>query len=116
MHASLRAELAQSEHESADQIRTVLCTPGQMSTTMFNGVKTPSNFLGPVVEPVDVAKEIIRMIDAGESGDIAVPLYAKYIDWLNVLPVGLKAIVRSLSGVDKAMTGFYGQSPKAMEA
>lgn len=116
MHASLRAELAQSKHESADQIRTILCTPGQMSTTMFNGVKTPSNFIGPVVEPVDVAKEIIRMIDAGESGDIAVPLYARYIDWLDVLPVGVKTIVRSLSGVDRAMTGFHGSKTKSTAA
>ena len=70
---------------------------------MFSGVKSPSSFFAPVVAPVDVAKEIIKMVDRGESGEIAVPLYARWIRWLSVLPVGVQRIVRAWSGVDTAI-------------
>jgi short-subunit dehydrogenase len=109
MHASLRAELnSKSAPEGAENIRTILVTPGQLSTALFEGVETPSSFWGPVVEPVELAREIVKMVDAGESGEISLPLYARHIDWLHVLPVGLQKIVRRLSGVDRAMEGFRG--------
>ena len=107
MHASLRAELASpSAPEGAANVRTILVTPGQLSTSLFAGVQTPSSFLGPVVEPVELAREIVRMIDAGESGEISMPLYARWVDWLGVLLAGLQKIVRSIAGVDRAMEGF----------
>ena len=110
MHASLRAELSGLTGQSlgAAQIRTILVKPGQLSTPLFAGVKTPSNFLGPVVEPVVLAKRIVEMIDAGRSGVIAEPFYARQVEWLAVLPYGLQSIVRRLSGVDAAMSGFGG--------
>ncbi|TKA81531.1 hypothetical protein B0A55_02987 [Friedmanniomyces simplex] len=108
LHASLRAELASpAAPEGADRIRTVLVTPGQLSTTLFAGVQTPSSIMGPVVEVVELAREIVRMVDAGESGKISMPLYAWYIDWLHVLPVGIQKLVRRLSGMDRAMEGFH---------
>ncbi|CAI6324858.1 unnamed protein product [Periconia digitata] len=103
LHQSLRAELAQNP--DAEEIKTILVTPGQMGTEMFAGLKTPSNFLAPVVTPAELAKDILRVIERGESGEIAVPLYAKYAPVMNVLPVGVQAIVRRLSGVDKAIAG-----------
>lgn len=107
MHASLRAELASpAAPPGSEDIRTILVTPGQLSTNLFVGVKTPSSFFGPVVEPVELAREIVRMVDAGESGEISMPLYAKWIDWLHVLPVSLQRLGRWVSGVDRAMEGF----------
>lgn len=107
MHTSLRAELnSPTAPEGAENIRTILVTPGQLSTKLFAGVKTPSTFLGPVVEPVELARDIVRMIDAGESGHIAAPLYARWINWLHVMPAGLQRVVRYVSGMDKAMEGF----------
>jgi short-subunit dehydrogenase len=106
MHKSLVAELRAM---SQPEIKTILVTPGQLSTPLFNGVQTPSSFLGPVLEPVDVAKEVIAAIDAGCSADLAMPLYARWINWMNVLPVGVEAIVRRVSGVDCAMKGFVGR-------
>lgn len=111
MHASLRAELnairvGSDAPAGAKNIRTVLVKPGQLSTPLFQGVRTPSNFFGPVVESVDLAREIVKMIDAGESGVISLPFYAGWIEWLAVLPVGLQRVVRGLSGVDRAMEGF----------
>jgi hypothetical protein len=74
-----------------------------MSTKMFEGVETPSNFLAPVVAPTDVAKEILRLIEKGESGEVAVPLYARWVSVFGVLPVGVQALVRRWSGVDTAI-------------
>lgn len=112
MHASLRAELASSlAPEGAEGIRTILVTPGQLSTSLFHGVQTPSTFFGPVVEPVELARELVRMIDAGESGEISMPLYARWIDWLHVLPVSVQKIARQLSGMDRAMERFASETP-----
>lgn len=105
LHRSLTAELRQSHPE----VRTVLVTPGQLSTPLFYGVRTPNSFLAPVVEPVDVAKEIIAAIDNGRSGSIGMPLYARWADWFNVLPTGIQVVVRRLAGVDAAMQTFLGR-------
>ncbi|KAL2136689.1 hypothetical protein VTI74DRAFT_2100 [Chaetomium olivicolor] len=105
LHRSLTAELRQSH----PQIRTVLVTPGQLSTPLFYGVQTPNSFLAPVVEPVDVAKEVIAAIDNGRNAAIGMPLYARWMDWYNVLPLGVQAVVRRLAGVDTAMRNFVGR-------
>ncbi|WPH00373.1 Hypothetical protein R9X50_00320000 [Acrodontium crateriforme] len=107
MHASLRAELSSSAAPpGAENVRMVLVTPGQLSTALFKGVKTPSSFFGPVVEPVGLAREIVKMVDAGQSGEISLPLYARWIECLHVLPVGVQRMVRWLSGMDQAMDSF----------
>lgn len=103
LHASLSAELVKYPN-----VKTLLVTPGQIATSLFEGIQTPSNFLGPVLEPVDVAKEIIAAIDAGVSGELAMPLYARWIQVLDILPVGLRKALRWASGMDKAMEGFKG--------
>lgn len=105
LHKSLAAELRVSH----PQIRTVLVTPGQLSTPLFYGVQTPNAFFAPVVEPVDVAKEIIAAIDQGTNAAIGMPLYARWVDWYNVLPLGLQAVARRLVGVDVAMNSFIGR-------
>jgi NAD(P)-dependent dehydrogenase (short-subunit alcohol dehydrogenase family) len=104
MHKSLAAEL-----QATPNIKTVLVSPGQLSTPLFNGVQTPNSFFGPVLEPVDVAREVIAAIDSGSSENLAMPLYARWIDWMNVAPVGVQAILRKVSGVDRAMTRFVGR-------
>ena len=107
MHTSLRAELASpTAPEGAEYIRTILVTPGQLSTNLFASIETPSSFFGSVVEPVELAREIVRMIDSGESGQISMPFYARWIEWMHVLPVSMQKFVRRLSGVDAAMEGF----------
>jgi hypothetical protein len=61
------------------------------------------------VEPVDVAKEVIKAIDGGSSDNLAMPLYARWVGWLNVLPVGMQKVVRWASGVDDGMRGYVGR-------
>lgn len=101
LHNSLRAELAQ--HPDGKEIKTILVSPGQMSTKMFAGVKTPSNFWAPVVAPVDIARPLIRLIEKGEGGYVAAPLYASWIQALGVLPMGVQTLIRRWSGVDTAI-------------
>jgi len=101
LHHSLRAELAQNP-DAAD-IKTILVTPGQMSTAMFANVKTPSSFFGPIVTPAEIGKDIIKLIERGESGDIALPLYSRYIGILGVLPAGVQHLLRKWSGLDTAI-------------
>jgi short-subunit dehydrogenase len=105
MHKSLVQEL-----KTVPDIKTILVTPGQLTTPLFSGVKTPSPFFAPELEPVDVAKEVIAMIDSGSSGELALPLYARWIDWMNVMPVGVHAILRKWSGIDTGMKTYSGRS------
>ncbi|KAM0199927.1 hypothetical protein ACHAPQ_005120 [Fusarium lateritium] len=111
LHRSLTAEL----RESHPEIRTVLVTPGQVSTPLFYGVQTPNSFIAPVVEPVDVTKEIVAAIDSGRGATVAMPLYARWADWLNVLPVGVQTLARRLAGVDRGMRSFVGREGQKME-
>jgi short-subunit dehydrogenase len=111
MHKSLTAEL-----RSTPEIKTILVSPGQLSTPLFNGVDTPNSFFAPVLEPVDVAKEVIAAIDAGSSSVLAMPLYARWIDWMNVAPVGVQAILRKIAGVDSAMKSFTGREAGGKES
>ncbi|GAP87836.1 putative short-chain dehydrogenase reductase [Rosellinia necatrix] len=109
LHKSLAAEL-----QEYPEIKTILVTPGQLSTPLFSGVRTPNPFVAPVVEPIEVAKEIIKAIDLGISDHIGMPLYARWIDWYNVLPVGLQKIARRLSGIDRSMKTFAGRKAAAI--
>ncbi|KAL5615344.1 hypothetical protein BROUX41_005391 [Berkeleyomyces rouxiae] len=111
MHRSLEAELRVTH----PNMRMVLVEPGQLSTPMFMGVTTPSSFFAPIVEPVDVAKEIISAIDSGTAAHVSSPLYARWIGWFNVLPAGAQRIVRSIAGVDNAMQTYVGRGEEGRE-
>lgn len=76
---------------------------------MFSGLETPSTFLAPIVDPVELAKEIVSMVDSGWSGEIAIPLYSRLVPLLAALPSGIWTIGRAFSGMDKAMLAFSAQ-------
>ena len=86
-----------------------------MSTPLFYGVQTPNSFIAPVVEPVDVTKEIIAAIDNGRGATVGMPFYARWIDWFNVLPVGVQVIARWVAGVDSGMETFVGRRGQKLE-
>ena len=115
-HNSINAELAQVN----PRIKTILVAPGQLDTRMFANVEVKGfwrRFFGPVVETRELAMALVRMIDAGEGGVLAMPAYAKWIGCFGVLPVGLQKVVRGWSGVDDAMAhaGTGGGSREARE-
>jgi short-subunit dehydrogenase len=101
LHHSLRAELAQIPE--AAEIRTILVTPGQMTTHMFADVQAPSKFFAPLATPAELGKSIIRLIERGESGEVAIPLYSQYIGFFSILPVGIQHLIRRWSGLDTAV-------------
>ena len=101
-HTSLRSELA----VAAPQIKTILVTPGQLDTELFAGLRQNrwQRFLAPIVEVKELAVKIVGMIDRGEAGAISMPAYAEWVPILDVLPVGMKKLLRKMAGVDFAMT------------
>jgi short-subunit dehydrogenase len=109
LHDALAAELRHTD------IKTLLVLPGQMSTPLFAGVKTPNAFFAPVLEPVDVARDIVAAIDEGRSGEVACPFYVRWIPVMRVLPVSLQALARWLSGADRGMETFVGRYGKKEE-
>lgn len=103
LHHTLTHELRKSRLD--DRIKTVLVEVGQMDTALFAKVETPwyANFFGPVLEAKDVAKEIVGLIDRGESGLVRMPFYAKLIPWYGVMPGSLQMLVRRFAGIDQAV-------------
>ena len=101
LHHSITHELRQQG--LTDRVKTVLVETGQINTDLFRGVETPSNFFGPILDTREVAKQIVRLIDDGEGGLIRMPAYARWIEWLIVLPAGLHRLVRWASGIDVAL-------------
>lgn len=106
-HRALSAELRVAGHHA--HVKTLLVEPGQLSTPLFHGVKTPNAFLAPVVEPVDVCNGIVRAVDAGKSGHLAFPFYAGWVGWFGVLPASVQLLARRMAGVDTAMQTFVGR-------
>jgi short-subunit dehydrogenase len=113
LHQSLRAELSQTP--DAEEIKTILVQPGQMSTKMFENVHAPSKFFGPVVTPAEMAQGIIKLVERGESGEVALPLYSRYIQVLGCLPFGIQHIMRRWSGLDTAVEVGAGALKKKVE-
>ncbi|KAG5919292.1 hypothetical protein E4U42_006556, partial [Claviceps africana] len=66
-------------------------------------------------QPVDVAREIIAAVDDGRSAEVAMPLYARWVDWYHVLPAGVQVVARALAGVDRGMKTFVGRKGEEEE-
>ena len=91
-----------------------------MYTPLFYGVRTPSTFIAPIVEPLDVAKQIVSAIENRQGGEIYAPWYVGYMyllpssleligRWImRGIPVSLGWFVRWIGGVDTAMDEWRG--------
>ncbi|KAI4289310.1 MAG: hypothetical protein L6R35_001426 [Caloplaca aegaea] len=101
-HTSLAAEL-----RNTSNIKMLLVTPGQLDTAMFGYIKLGwiRNFFGPVLEVRELAIKIVNTINAGEGGTIALPAYARWIAWQQILPKAIQDSVRRWTGVDTAIMG-----------
>lgn len=111
LHRTVESELRQSGDDA--KVKMLLVETGQMSTSLFDRIRTPSNFFAPVIEPVQVAQEIVSAIDSGRGGVIRLPAFAALVNWYAVLPTGVQRIARYLSGVDTAVAkAFAGVVPR----
>ncbi|CAG8339932.1 unnamed protein product [Penicillium salamii] len=106
LHRTIEAEMRGSP------IKTLLVEVGQMSTPLFDWVQAPNQFFAPVLEPVEVAREMVAAIDGGRGGVIRLPAYATLVNWYVVLPAAVQRIARYLSGIDAAVTQSREISPK----
>ncbi|KAL4896571.1 hypothetical protein BDV59DRAFT_108899 [Aspergillus ambiguus] len=101
LHRTLEAELRTSGDD--EKVKMLLIEPGQVATPLFQSVKTPNAFFAPVLEPVNVAQEIVLAIDDGRAGIIRMPTYAMLVNWYAVLPASIQRLARWLTGIDYAV-------------
>lgn len=99
LHRTIEAEV-----RGNPLIKTLLVEVGQMSTPLFDWVRAPNHFFAPVLEPVEVARDMVAAIDSGRGGVIRLPIYAKLVNWYAVLPATVQRVARYLSGIDAAVT------------
>lgn len=91
-----------------DAVKTLLITPGQLSTPLFASIEPPSTFFGPTVQVNELAAEIVKRIDRGKGGEVSLPLYARWIGLLRLLPQGIGKLVRRIAGLDSAGWAAFG--------
>ncbi|KAI5970756.1 hypothetical protein CANMA_000175 [Candida margitis] len=105
LHESLTYELASPTFRS-NGIKTLLVCPGQISTTMFKGVRTPTQIFAPELDPKFVASYVVSAIAQGRRGEIKLPFYGKFLPLFRAFPWPIVALARKLSGIDESMTNF----------
>jgi len=107
LHHTLMHEIhAHADAKIRQNLKTVLVEPGQLDTQLFSELTTLpwyANFLGPVLEAKDVAKEIVRVLGRGDGGVIRMPFYAKWVPWYAVAPSSIQAFSRWFSGIDSSI-------------
>jgi short-subunit dehydrogenase len=101
VHRTLDAELRLSGAQ--DKVKLLLAETGQVGTQLVERIKTPNRFLAPVLEPVQVAREIVSIVDSGNGGLLRLPAYASLVSWYAVLPASIQRLARYMSGIDTAM-------------
>lgn len=84
-------------------IKTLLVCTGQLDTTMFKDVSTPSKMFAPVLKSSHVAETVVDRIQQGKSGSLYLPLYARLVPGLKGFPTRVVKIARWWSGMDKAV-------------
>lgn len=55
------------------------------------------------MEPVEIGREIVRLVVEGRSGEVSMPLYTRLIGIMDIVPPGMREILRWIAGMDKAM-------------
>lgn len=96
IHDALRQELLAQK-----DIHTMLVCPGQLATTMFSDVQTPSTILAPIIPSEKLAAKIVKRVKKANSSTVYAPYYVRYLQLMNSIPVSLAQILRKYSGVDQ---------------
>jgi hypothetical protein len=94
---------------SSSGVKTLLVCPGQLKTSLFKGVKTPSSIFAPELEPSFVAQKIVRAVECGRCGEIQFPLYGHFLPLFRSLPWPVTQAARLASGMDEAMKSHIPQ-------
>lgn len=105
LHESLTYELG-SPSLNTTGVKTLLICPGQLKTSMFEGVKTPSTLFAPELEPKDVANQVFKCVTYGCRGEIKIPFYGNFLPIFRSAPWPIVAALRYTSGIDTSMKKF----------
>lgn len=105
LHESLTYELGPPTFNTSG-VKTLLICPGQLKTSLFEGVKTPHSLLAPELEPAYVAKQVVRALKLGKRGEIRMPFYGNFLPLFRSVPWPLVQVARYMSGIDQSMLGF----------
>jgi hypothetical protein len=87
-------------------VKTLLVETGQIKTELFadkTSLPSYAEFFGPVLDAKDIAKEIVKTIERGDGGVLRMPFYAKCMPFYPILPGTVQGLVRSFSGIDRAI-------------
>ncbi|PRT54293.1 putative oxidoreductase C16H5.14c [Wickerhamiella sorbophila] len=105
--AALRLTYEAFRYETQDsQLRSLVYTPGQLDTAMFQSLDNPSPWFSPTLRGVDVAVDIVDALYRGRTGEIRRPLYAFTLPVASLLPQSLVDYMRHKIGIDRAMETF----------
>lgn len=102
LHESLTYELGMLTFNTTG-VKTLLICPGQLKTSLFSGVRTPSTLLAPELDPKDIAKQVLKSVTYGYRGEIKIPFYGNFIPIFRSIPWPIAATLRYISGVDTSM-------------
>lgn len=105
LHESLTYELG-SPSWNLTGIKTLLVCPGQLQTSMFSSISTPSKLFAPELDPEYVASAVVDAIILGKRGEIKLPFYGKLVPIARALPWQVVELIRAISGIDKSMETF----------
>lgn len=101
---SLRHELRADGHP----INTLVVCPYYIDTGMFAGVQTRYPWLLPILEPQQVARQVIVALEAGRQ-QLVMPPLVRWVPALRVLPVKVFDRVLNALGVNQTMDHFTGR-------
>ncbi|KAG7897117.1 hypothetical protein KL905_001524 [Ogataea polymorpha] len=87
-------------HEVPDSVVISTILPGQLTTRMFEDVRVDRYFWAPLVDHCKLAQRVVELIERGENGFFAFPLYARFIPILQVLPYSWYRALKKFSRMD----------------
>lgn len=101
---SLRAEL----RKAGSAVRSLVVCPYYIDTGMFSGVETKVPLLLPILQPEDVAAQVLDAVESGAQ-QLFLPPGVRTLAPLRVLPVRAFDAVMDALGVNATMDRFTGR-------
>lgn len=106
LHEGLQSELRTIYN--APRVRATVVCPSIVSTEMFTGLVSPSNFVAPVLRPEEVAKAVVEALWAGEARHIDMPWSSKVMAMsMKALPSFFRVMIQD--GAAQSMRSFRGR-------
>lgn len=101
-HQCVTKYIKQANKHNNKKITTLLVCTGRMNTSLFKDVNTPSHILAPDICPAQLAKQIIRIIETGDTNSLKVPYYTNLIGIINNLNWPYRKIIKNISGMNNS--------------